>query len=148
MTTVYLAGPVAAVRDGGAGWRNAVTEAYGDDFEFANPLDKYNVPLDGLEIVPGNSPDDDEETVGVNEIVRGDKQLIRESDALLVGYLSVQSIGTPMEVFFAARRLNLPVALWIRDGTPIEDMSPWYRYHVDKMTHSVAMALDFVEGET
>jgi len=139
--TVYLAGPVMSVTDGGAGWRDRVSEEFGDDYEFRNPLAKYNVPADDLEIVAGHSNPRDPSTVGVREIVEEDKRLLRESDAILVGYSACRSVGTPMEVMWGHGR-DYPIVLWIRDGTRIDHISPWYRYHVGALTNSVEMALD------
>ena len=51
-----------------------------------------------------------------------------------------------MEVMWARER-DLPVAIWIRDGTPMNDLSPWYRYHATAMTNSVDMALRHVEHQ-
>ena len=136
---IYLAGPVMSMADGGAGWREDLIERFGDGYQFRNPLSKYNIPVDGVEIVDGASHGGDE-TVSVSEIVEDDKQLIGESDAVLVGYSAVRSIGTPMEVMWAYER-EMPVALWIRDGTATDELSPWYRYHVDLITDDVTLAL-------
>lgn len=136
---IYLAGPVAHKHDGGASWREAIKDAYASEpVEFRDPLSKYNVPAQDLTVVDGTSDPDDELTVGTLEIVEGDKELIDESDAVLVGYEPVRSIGTPMEVMYAYER-DMPVGLWIRerDGA----LSPWYKEHViftrDHMTEVV-----------
>lgn len=139
--TVYLAGPVAAYDDGGAGWREDVIKLFSDEYQFRNPLDKYNVPLDELEIVPQRA--NRKGTVGVKTLVEGDKQLLQESDAVLVGYTDVQSIGTPMEVMWARER-DYPVALWIRDETGFADLSPWYRYHATATTKDLTRALEYL----
>lgn len=141
--TVYLAGPVAHKADGGASWRNAITETYSDaPIDFRNPLSKYKVPATDVEIV---SDDPGENEVTPADIVHADKELLRESDAVLVGYSAVRSIGTPMEVMWAYNRYK-PVALWIRDGTPEENLSPWYRHHVsgiyDEMSDAVGALQD------
>lgn len=142
--TVYLAGPVAAYDDGGAGWREDIQQDYGHRCDFTNPLDKYNVPLDELEVVPGFS-DRNEGTVGVRELVENDKQLIKDSDAVLVGYTDVQSVGTPMEVMWAYER-GYPIALWVRDQTPRDEVSPWYRRHATSVTHLSEAAIAHCEG--
>lgn len=142
--TVYLAGPVAAYDDGGAAWRDDIKQDYDGRCEFKDPLSKYNVPLDELEVVPGHSGPD-EATVGVAELVEQDKRLIRKSDAVLVGYTDVQSIGTPMEVMYVRER-DYPVALWVRDQTPREEVSPWYRYHATATTHLSEAAIAHCEG--
>jgi hypothetical protein len=142
--TVYLAGPVAAYDDGGAGWRADIEQTYGDRCEFKNPLDKYNVPVDDLFIVDGVSRLADENTVGVHELVERDKSLLTASDGVLVGYSDVQSIGTPMEVMWAYER-DYPIALWVRDATAKSAVSPWYLHHADIVTHQRDTAVEFLQ---
>ena len=142
--TVYLAGPVAHVDDGGAGWREHIESRFGKVIETRNPLDKYNIPLEELDVVPGD--DSGRGEVSVGEIVTNDKRLIRESDAILVGYEAVQSVGTPMEVHYAFRR-GYPVALWLRDDTDPDELSPWYRHHVSAITDSAELAVDHIRRE-
>ncbi|AAM88748.1 hypothetical protein PhiCh1p75 [Natrialba phage PhiCh1] len=127
--SVYLAGPVGHSEDAGMGWREDLEAEYADGFAFNNPLSKYNVPADNLSVVDGVSDADNDETVGVDEIVRGDKQLLEGSDAVLVGYEPVRSIGTPMEVMWAYER-DYPIALWPIHGAWESNLSPWYRYHI------------------
>jgi len=142
--TIYLAGPVAAYQDGGAAWRDRVQEEFGHEFDFRNPLDKYNVPVDDLTIVDGAGTSTDG-VVSVTELVETDKQLLEESDAVLVGYSDVQSIGTPMEVMWAYER-DIPVAVWLRDDTAYDDLSPWYRYHAGAVRYNVDPALHYLWG--
>lgn len=143
--TIYLAGPVMSMADGGAGWREDV-EAYSDGggIETKNPLSKYNAAVDDIEIVDGGTHGGDNATVSVSEIVEGDKHLLAESDAVLVGYSAVRSIGTPMEVMWAHER-DMPVAVWIRDDTEPQELSPWYRYHADHITTTLPIALHTLE---
>jgi nucleoside 2-deoxyribosyltransferase len=125
---IYLAGPVAHKEDGGASWREAIKDAYANEpVGFRDPLSKYNVPAQDLTVVNGTSEPDDDTTVGTREIVEGDKELIDETDAVLVGYEPVRSIGTPMEVMYAFER-DIPIGLWLRDADG--DISPWYKEHV------------------
>jgi len=143
--TVYLAGPVMSMDDGGAGWREDVEAYCGEALETRNPLSKYNIPVGDLQVVDSANHGGDN-TVSVEEIVEGDKELLRQSDAVLVGYSAVRSIGTPMEVMWARER-DMPVALWIRDGTAVDELSPWYRYHATAMTNSLPLALDQLDRE-
>lgn len=131
--SIYLAGPVAAYEDGGAGWRDQIVSDHQDWYDFKNPLDKYNVPVDDLTIVQQAESDRDD-TISVHELVESDKTLLRGSDAVLVGYSDVQSIGTPMEVMWAYER-GMPVGIWIRDRTSKTDLSPWYRHHATRISH-------------
>lgn len=146
---IYLAGPVAAFEDGGAAWRDQLV-AERDNVEFLNPLDRFNVPVDDLTIVEGDSGDDPE-LVSVSEIVKTDKELLDQADAVLVGYSDVQQIGTPMEVM-AGFGADKPIAIWVRDRTPFDELSPWYRYHAGALTNSPDLALMHlrrtVDGDT
>jgi len=144
--TIYLAGPVAALENGGAEWRERAGRDYGEQYDFQNPLAKYNVPVEDLTVVDGVSDPDDPTTVGTEEIVEEDKAKLRASDAVLVGYVDTQSIGTPMEVMWAFER-EMPVAIWIRDETDIMDLSPWYLHHAGAITNSVEMALGHLDRE-
>jgi nucleoside 2-deoxyribosyltransferase len=138
--TIYLAGPVAALDDGGASWREELVNEYAeDDVHFENPVAKYNVPAGDVDIVPAESDDPSEVTPG--EIVEADKEMLRESDGVLVGYSNVQSIGTPMEVMWAFEHVT-PVVVWIRDDTLYSELSPWYRYHADAVTTSRSGAVE------
>ena len=141
--TIYLAGPVASLDDGGASWREEITEAHAEDdtVHFENPVAKYNVPAGDVEIVEVDTDDPSEVTPG--EIVEADKSMLRESDGVLVGYSDVQSIGTPMEVMWAHER-DVPVVIWIRDETLYGELSPWYRYHADAVTTSRSEAVSLL----
>lgn len=143
--TIYLAGPISACPDGGA-WREEVQSYFGDDYDFRDPLAKYDVPADDLMVVEGVSDPDTPHTVGIEEIVAGDKRLIDESDGLLVGYTDVQSVGTPMEVLYARER-GLPVAIWVRDSTEFDALSPWYRVHATAITTAPELGLRHVERQ-
>jgi len=143
---IYLAGPVGAYADGGADWRNQVQEHFAEDYDFRDPLSKYNIPAGDLDVVDGISNPDNPETVGVEEIVKNDKRLIDESDGLVVGYTQVYSIGTPMEVMYARER-EMPVAIWVRDDTEFDDLSPWYRHHATALTTDVEMGLRHIESQ-
>lgn len=144
--TIYLAGPVAAYPDGGAEWRDHIKAEFGDEFHFSDPLSKYNVPAEDLEVVEGQSRPHDDTTVGVAELVERDKRMIDGADGVLVGYSAVRSIGTPMEVMYARER-DMPVALWLRDDTDREDLSPWYRYHATAITQHAVLGLQHIEAQ-
>jgi len=120
---IYLAGPVADRDDSGAGWREAIKTEYGDEFEFLDPLDKYD-------------PRDDGQPTA-REIVESDLDLVMDADALLVRYDGEATWGTPMEVQFAHRR-DTPVALTWLGESPI---SPWAEFHCDYLRSTTAGAL-------
>jgi len=138
---VYLAGPIAAEADGGAAWRDAMVQDF-PDIEFLNPLDQYDVPTDDLSIV--DAPTAADGAVSVRELVEHDKRLLAKADGILAGYSDVQQIGTPMEVV-AGWRDDVPVSMWIRDDTPLTDISPWYRYHCGQITNDRGLAVSFLE---
>lgn len=145
--SVYLAGPVQHVADGGASWR-ASLESDRPEVNWLNPLAKYNIPASDVEIVgEGSDAAGEDGTVTPDEIVSGDKDLLRDADAVLVGYTHMKQIGTPMEVMWAWDHY-MPVALWIRDGTDVDELSPWYRYHASKIVHSRSDAVDVLTEAT
>lgn len=141
-TTIYLAGPIAHTDDPRS-WRTEVIERY-PTVDFNNPLDKYDAPADELDIVSGDTSGEGEVTV--SELVEGDKELLRDADAVLVGYEAVQSAGTPMEIHYAFRR-GMPIAVWLRDGTLPDELSPWYRYHTDYRVWQAGHAVRYLQTE-
>jgi len=135
-TAVYLAGTIKQTSDGGASWRQRVKSEYSDDtVAFVDPTDNINVPGDELDVVEGEPTSASE--VSVEEIVAEDKKMLRESDIVLVGYSDVKSVGTPMEVQWAYGR-NYYIFMWIRDDTPRDDLSVWYRYHCDYISDELS----------
>lgn len=141
--SIYLAGPVQHRSDGGASWRNSVIKTHTDNpIEFYNPLSKYNIPATNIEVVADNAGAGEVTPTG---IVEADKELLRKSDAVLVGYSPVRSIGTPMEVMWAFER-SKPIAIWIRDDTDIGELSPWYRYHADGIYYEAKEAIAGLES--
>jgi len=127
MVTIYLAGPIKNVPDDGRIWRNDVKIQYLNT-EFYDPV----AHLDATE-----------QTVDPETVVSCDKGGINQSDAVLVGYEDVQSVGTPMEAMYAYER-DLPIALWVRDDTTIADLSYWYRHH-SFPTQDLQQAMDYLE---
>lgn len=137
---IYMAGPVNAPKDSGVGWRTALVEHY-PDIEWLNPLDEVLAESVG-DIVPDGQPTDAGE-VTHSELVQSDKQLLRDADALLIGYSHVRQVGTPMETLLA-KIYDYPVALWVRDETPRRGLSPWYHFHADQITHNHGAAIDWL----
>jgi len=137
--TIYLAGPVQHADDHGVGWRETVTELV-NSFETANPLNKYNIPVEDLTIVRDRPPMGDDE-VSAAQIIESDKDLIREADAILVGYEDVQMTGTPMEVCWCDEVCpETPIVVWMRDQTTRDELSPWWE-HADAFERSLTSAL-------
>ncbi|MFO7745651.1 MAG: hypothetical protein R6V36_09735 [Psychroflexus sp.] len=137
-STVYLAGPIAH-SDTAASWREAVAQDLPAGVEARDPLARFDARPSEIPIVDGKvAPMAD--AVSVADIVETDKHLLAESDGVLVGFESVRSAGTPMEVMWAHER-EMPIVVWVRDGTPIDTISPWYRYHADVLTDARDVAL-------
>lgn len=112
--SVYLAGSVMHADDHGVGWREEVARV--DRFEWLNPLDVYQ-----------HSEADIEEEWTDERIVEKDLDMIDRLDALLVNWdESIPSTGSPMEVFYAARRPQKVVVV-----CDDEEISPWMTYHAD-----------------
>lgn len=124
--TVYLAGPVQHAEDGGHGWREDIVEQYGGQFEFLNPLDKYDTPANDVAwLQPDESPSDypdDMEVLAPRDIVLSDKDMIDESDYVLIGFQNtVPMYGTPREHEYA-HQTETPVVVWHGEGM---ELSPW-----------------------
>lgn len=137
--SVYLAGPIQHAPDGGHGWRDMAVRTY-PDFDWINPLDKYDGHANAVVVHNGTPPadtDPDAELVSVTELVESDKELIRRSDAVLVGWDDVPSAGTPMEVLYAYE-LNIPVVCQY-DG---DGISPWMEYHSEAVYPRFAGCVD------
>lgn len=73
-----------------------------------------------------------------NEIVRLDKQDILNSDIVLAK-VDKPTFGTAMEICFAYEN-KIPVIL----VSKIEDMSPWLKYHVDKIFEKESDAVKWI----
>lgn len=150
-TRVYLAGAVQHVDDGGKGWRNRLTAEYDDaSIEFLNPLDKYDATVeDVIWVEPGDEPHQDtvedyEEVITTVELVEGDKDLIDESDAVLLRYDDVQMWGSPMEMMYAFDRMR-PVVVWDGRDDRTGRLSPWIHYHADFIGHSADEVMLYLE---
>lgn len=129
--TVYLAGPVRNLDDGGQSWRQDVRDVLEPHYDIESPLDKYNPSVEDIEVVDAGVWDDDSK-VPYWKIVSSDKEQIDDSDILFVGHKDVQMIGTPMEVMYAYER-DIPIVIWDIDNTGESNMSPWFRKHADRI---------------
>lgn len=131
---VYLAGPIQHADYGGHMWRDYLVDTY-YEFEFINPLDKYDGNADAIIVHNGNPPTDADPTaefVSTTELVETDKELVRNCDAVIVNWEDIPSCGTPMEVLYAYER-NIPVVCRY-DGNSI---SPWMEYHTETIHSSL-----------
>jgi nucleoside 2-deoxyribosyltransferase len=106
--TIYLSGPIMDTHAGEArAWRDVAKAQLGTCFRMLDPMRRNFV---------------DRQVDSSNEIVEFDLQDVREADIVLVNYCK-PSIGTSMEVFYAAHDLGKFVVTF----SPFEfkDCSPW-----------------------
>lgn len=106
--SIYLSGPIMDVHAGEAReWRETAKRLLGKDFRLLDPMRRNFV---------------DRQVDSANEIVEFDLQDVRDADIILVNYCK-PSIGTAMEVFYAAHNLGKFVVTF----APFEfkDCSPW-----------------------
>jgi len=150
---IYLAGPVQHPDDSGRGWREYVEATFDTSADWRNPLAKYDVPAGDVEIVSGPPYEDDQrdDQISVAELVQADKQMIDESDAVLVGWSRVPSVGTPMEVLYAFER-SKPVAVWYEPEGSAErvgdkTLSPWLDHHAGIVSESFTDCMDYLTAE-
>ncbi len=105
---IYLCGPIMDEQAGRArNWRRQAARQLGGDFTLLDPM-RRNFK--------------DREVDSANEIVEFDLQDIRHADILLVNY-NKPSIGTAMEVFYAAHDLGKFVVAF--SPFRFQDCSPW-----------------------
>lgn len=105
---IYLSGPIMDESAGYAReWRSAAKLLLGEKFQLLDPMRRKFV---------------DREVDSANEIVEFDLRDVREADLILVNY-NKPSIGTSMEVFYAAHDLGKFIVAF----SPFEyrDCSPW-----------------------
>jgi len=109
---VYLAGPIRCADDP-VGWRAAIRQST-TEYAIHDPMRR--------DVDPRDDP--------AEEIVKGDLQMIDDSDAVFVGYRDdVPSVGTAMEIRYASET-DTPVVVWQRDDSETI-ASPWLEYHAD-----------------
>lgn len=154
MKSVYLAGPIQHAEDHGTNWREEIQADFPDRFEWLDPLSKYD-PTDPkvdfyydegerddlYELKTQETEDGDAKYVTPGDIVEGDKHIIDEADAILVGWSEVPSCGTPMEVMYQymvnelhPHRGHVPIVVWWRDESDADShLSPWMEYHADRI---------------
>ena len=124
---VYLSGPIMDVHEGHARqWRQAARELLGRHFILLDPM-RRNFK--------------DREVDSANEIVEFDLQDVRDADILLVNY-DKPSIGTSMEVFYAAHDLGKFVVAF--SPFSFKDCSPWMVRYCTKILPSLEAACDYL----
>ena len=126
---IYLSGPIMDEQSGAAReWREQVKKLLGKDFQLLDPMRRKFV---------------DRQVDSANEIVEFDLQDVRDADIILVNY-SKPSIGTSMEVFYAAHDLGRFVVAF----SPFEykDCSPWMARYCTKILPSLEAAVQYIEN--
>ena len=124
---IYLCGPIMDEHEGAArAWREAAKQELGREFIVLDPM-RRNFK--------------DREVDSANEIVEFDLQDVRDADILLVNY-SKTSIGTAMEVFFAAHDLGKFVVAF--SPFCFQDCSPWMVRYCTKILPSLDAAVAYI----
>ncbi len=124
---IYLSGPIMDEHEGIAReWREAAKKLLGDRFKLLDPMRRKFV---------------DRQVDSANEIVEFDLQDVRDADFLLVNY-NRASIGTSMEVFYAAHNLGKFVVAF----SPLEykDCSPWMAKYCTKILPDLESAAAYI----
>lgn len=125
---VYLSGPIMDVHEGHARrWRETAKQLLGRDFILLDPM-RRNFK--------------DREVDSANEIVEFDLQDVRDADILLVNY-DKPSIGTSMEVFYAAHDLGKFVVAF--SPYSFKDCSPWMVRYCTKILPSLEDACQYLK---
>ncbi len=125
--TIYLSGPIMDEHEGTAReWREEAKKLLGERFRLLDPMRRKFV---------------DRQVDSANEIVEFDLQDVRDADLLIVNY-NRASIGTSMEVFFAAHNLGKFVVAF----SPLEykDCSPWMAKFCTKILPDLESAAEYI----
>ena len=125
--TIYLSGPIMDEYSGIARqWRDVAKSALSEQFRMLDPMRRKFV---------------DRQVDSANEIVEFDLQDVRDADIVLVNY-NKPSIGTSMEVFYAAHDLGKFVVAF----SPFEykDCSPWMARYCTKILPDLDQAVNYI----
>ena len=124
---IYLSGPIMDEHAGAAReWRESAKLLLGNSFQLLDPMRRKFV---------------DRQVDSANEIVEFDLQDVREADLLLVNY-NRASIGTSMEVFYAAHDLGRFVVAF--SDLEFKDCSPWMARYCTKILPSLEIAAEYI----
>lgn len=125
--TIYLSGPIMDVHAGEArAWREAARARLGRHFRLLDPM-RRNF--------------EDRQVDSANEIVEFDLQDVRDADIILVNYCK-PSIGTAMEVFYAAHDLGKFVVTF--SPLSFKDCSAWMVRFSTKIQPDLESACDYI----
>ena len=127
MQKIYLCGPIMDEHEGQArAWRELAKQQLKGEFILLDPM-RRNFK--------------DREVDSANEIVEFDLQDIRDADIILVNYCK-NSIGTSMEVFFAAHDLGKFVIAF--SPFAFKDCSPWMVRFCTKIQPTLEEAVGYI----
>ena len=125
--TIYLSGPIMDEHLGEArAWRETAKKYLKDNFKILDPMRRQFI---------------DRQVDSANEIVEFDLQDVRESDIILVNY-NKPSIGTSMEVFYAAHNLGKFVVAF--SPFKFKDCSPWMVKYCTKINKNLEMSCEYI----
>ena len=126
--TIYLSGPIMDEHNGAArAWREEAKRLLSPQFRLLDPMRRKFV---------------DRQVDSANEIVEFDLQDVRDADIILVNY-NKPSIGTSMEVFFAAYNEGKFVVSF--SPFTFEESSPWMVRFSTKILHSLEEAASYIQ---
>jgi len=124
---IYLSGPIMDEHvDAAKTWRERATAELRDQFVILDPM-RRNFK--------------DREVDSANEITEFDLQDVRDADILLVNYSKV-SIGTSMEVFYAAHDLGKFIVAF--SPYPYKECSPWMVRYCTKILPDITTAIAYI----
>ena len=124
---IYLSGPIMDEHAGVAReWRECAKNLLGGTFQLLDPMRRKFV---------------DRQVDSANEIVEFDLQDVRDADIVLVNY-SKPSIGTSMEVFYAAHDLGRFVVAF--SDLEFKDCSPWMAKFCTKILPDLESAAEYI----
>jgi nucleoside 2-deoxyribosyltransferase len=124
---IYLSGPIMDECPlAAATWRERATQALSEQFILLDPMRRDFK---------------DREVDSANEIVEFDLQDVRDADILLVNY-NKPSIGTSMEVFYAAHDLGKFIVAF--SPFSFQECSPWMVRYCTKILPSLESAVTYL----
>lgn len=129
MKTIYLSGPIMDESAGYAReWRETAKQLLSKKFRLLDPMRRKFI---------------DRQVDSANEIVEFDLQDVRDADLILVNY-NKPSIGTSMEVFYAAHNLGKFIVAF----SPFEfkDCSPWMARFCTKILPDLEQAVNYIDA--
>ncbi|MBN1864949.1 MAG: hypothetical protein JW808_08615 [Victivallales bacterium] len=126
--TIYLSGPIMDEQLGHSReWRESAKGSLKGQFRILDPMRRKFV---------------DRQVDSANEIVEFDLQDVRDADIVLVNY-NKPSIGTSMEVFYAANNLGKFVVAF--SPFLFHECSPWMVKYCTKILSTLEEACDYIK---